>query len=139
MGFNSRHSDMRSRKSIWHNNLYAVINNFKGHSFQRFSAAWAGNAFAIVDRKKRTVVGTLDQCFTAIQKLVGHPFERGADVGAFVAVKINFAAFFHRKEQIVVDMKALAAWLGNVIDMTQGEIRGHYSAGAARVSLRLRI
>lgn len=89
--------------------VFTAFDDGQGLAFAR-----PGNAFAVLDQKQRPMRSALDQACTAVQKLIGLPFQGNAAMRAAVFVDEHLALAAHGKQRMFAQLEAFAVGFGQV-------------------------
>lgn len=79
----------------------------------------AGNAFAAFRQKERAMAGALDQSAGAVEKLMGHPLQRNAAMGAAIEIDIGPCSLTYHHQHLSVAMHRQAAGVRQVVESAQ--------------------
>ena len=78
-----------------------------------------GNTFAAFRQKERAMAGALDQSAGAVEKLMGHPFQRNAAMGAAIEIDIGPCSLTYHHQHLSVVMHRQAAGIRQLVESAQ--------------------
>ncbi len=90
-----------------------------GDGGQGFTFAGACDAFAIFDQEQCAVCRALNQTGTAVEKLIGQPFQRYATMGAAVFINKHLPVAAYGEYGQAIPLKAATFSLGNLAPIAQ--------------------
>lgn len=77
------------------------------------------DAFTAFRQKQRAVTGALDQPARAVEKLVGHPFQRNTAMGAAIEIHVHLRSLAYHHQHLTAAMDRKTTGIGQLIESAQ--------------------
>jgi hypothetical protein len=96
-----------------------LVLNPARNRLQSLALAGACNTEPAVDQKECAMRGALNECCVAIQKLIVYPLEFDTEVRATIPINIDLMRAVHGKKADVIQTKATARGIGELVQGAQ--------------------